>query len=556
MATGAARERGPGWVLWLALALSWFATLQIRPLLDPDEGRYAEIPREMVASGDWVTPRLDGLKYFEKPPLQYWATAAAYSVFGMSEWTSRLWEVGLAFLCLPMVYAWGSRLYGRRAGLAALAALATSPYFVIVSHLNLLDGGFTFWLTGMLFAFALAQNSPTGSAAERRWMLVTWAAAALAVLSKGIVVGVLAGLTLILYSVLERDVRPWRRLHLLTGVPLFLVIAAPWFIAVIRRNPDFAQFFFIHEHFARFLTTVHQRVEPWWYFLPLLVLGVAPWIKAATGSMRRAWFDPGVTAQFRPQKFLQIFAAVTLIFFSLSGSKLAPYILPMMPPLAALVGVHAAQRPGFMAVAGWVSVGLLCLVAIGLVIYGRVTNGYFPDLTVLWAGAAIVFALLTAGIVWRQPHTMPVAPVMLMCAATVLGWQCLMTAYSHTPPARSSKDLVAIASEEIHPQTALYSVGQYRHTISAYLRRTMVLVGFQGELEFGLQAEPGKQSATQQDFMTRWQSSPDAVAFFSPGVYDDYRLLGLPGRVIVADGVTVVVSRNEFPNAASADPQP
>ena len=87
---GRVRARGIGWVGWLVLAAAWFATLQARPMLDPDEGRYAEIPREMVASGDWLTPRLDGLKYFEKPPLQYWATAAAYSVFGLSEWTSRL----------------------------------------------------------------------------------------------------------------------------------------------------------------------------------------------------------------------------------------------------------------------------------------------------------------------------------------------------------------------------------------------------------------------------------------------------------------------------------
>src|SRR5437660_11881615 len=89
--------RGLGWPLWIALAMLWFATVQVRPMLDPDEGRYAEIPRELVASGDWITPRLDGLKYFEKPPLQYWTTAAVYSVLGVSEWTSRLWTVGLAF---------------------------------------------------------------------------------------------------------------------------------------------------------------------------------------------------------------------------------------------------------------------------------------------------------------------------------------------------------------------------------------------------------------------------------------------------------------------------
>src|SRR6201997_1417855 len=93
------------WVPWLLLAIGWFATIQVRPMLDPDEGRYAEIPREMLARGDWITPRFNDLKYFEKPPLQYWATATVYALFGQSEWSSRAWSVGLGFACLPLVFA-------------------------------------------------------------------------------------------------------------------------------------------------------------------------------------------------------------------------------------------------------------------------------------------------------------------------------------------------------------------------------------------------------------------------------------------------------------------
>src|SRR5256884_2556165 len=148
-----------GWRAWVILGAAWFATLEARPLLDPDEGRYAEIPREMLASGDWITPRFDGLKYFEKPPLQYWATAAAYQVFGLEEWSSRLWSVGLAFACLPLVFAWVARLYGRDSALLALTALAVSPFFVIVGHLNLLDGGFTFWLTAAVLALRSEEHT-------------------------------------------------------------------------------------------------------------------------------------------------------------------------------------------------------------------------------------------------------------------------------------------------------------------------------------------------------------------------------------------------------------
>src|ERR1700704_515334 len=107
---GLRHTRSFGWLLWIVLAAVWFATMPIRPLIDPDEGRYAEIPREMVASGDWVTPRLNGLKYFEKPPLQYWTTAALYSVFGPSEWTSRLWAAVLGFLTLPVVFVFAANV--------------------------------------------------------------------------------------------------------------------------------------------------------------------------------------------------------------------------------------------------------------------------------------------------------------------------------------------------------------------------------------------------------------------------------------------------------------
>ncbi len=540
---GRVRARGLGWWAWLVLALAWFATVQVRPMFDPDEGRYAEIPREMAASGDWLTPRLDGLKYFEKPPLQYWATAAAYSVFGVSEWTSRLWTVALAFACLPMVFEWTRRLYGTRPAMAAIVALGVSPYFGIIGHLNLLDAGFSFWLTGAVFAFTLAQAAEIGSRQERRWMLLAWLAAALAILSKGIVVGVLTGVSLIAYSVLERDIRPWTRLHLAAGLPLFLLVCAPWFITVSIRNPDFPQFFFIHEHFARFLTTVHDRVEPWWFFLPLLLLGVLPWGLSVIRASLRAWRDVGPTPHFKPLRFLLIFAVVTLLFFSASGSKLAPYLQPMFPPMAALLGVYVAQRSRFIRGTAIRTASLVSFVALGLLVYSAIHNSFVPHEAVLWAGAAIVAVVAAVLVAWGERQEWA-TPALVTAAAGALAWQCFLTALAFVPPARSARDLVATVKPYVHPQTALYSIGQYRETLSPYLARTLTVVEFEGELRFGLLAEPGKNQASGPDFVARWQASTDAVAFFGPKLWEIYRRQGLPGKVIAADHYTVAVSRS------------
>jgi 4-amino-4-deoxy-L-arabinose transferase-like glycosyltransferase len=542
---GGLRAGAPGYLAWILLLEAWFATVPVRPMLDPDEGRYAEIPREMVASGDWVTPRFDGLKYFEKPPLQYWATAAVYSVFGLHEWSSRLWSVGLAFACLPLVFVWVARFYDARRALAALTALAVSPFFAVVGHINLLDAAFAFWLTAAVLAFTAAQRAAAGAADERRWMLIAWAAAALAVLSKGIVVGVLAGGALLIYTLLERDTLTWRRLHLGPGLSLFLLIAAPWFIVVSLRNPSFPGFFFVHEHFARFLTTVHRRVEPWWFFLPLLLLGVLPWALPCVRACREAWSEPvgeGATARFRPRRFLLIYCALTLLFFSASGSKLAPYILPMMPVLAALTGAATPQPWGLARLAARVNAALVALIAVAGPLYSLVHNNFVPAQAVGWVIAAAAAALVALVVSLRASVARELPQVLAICLCAILAWQCLLAGYAAVPPARSARELVREVRPFVGPGTALYSVGQYRETVSPYLGRTLQLAGYEGELQFGLSEEPARRMSSEQ-FAARWSAGGDAVAFFDPGVWDEWRRKGLPGRVIAADDHTVAVSR-------------
>jgi 4-amino-4-deoxy-L-arabinose transferase-like glycosyltransferase len=344
---------------------------------------------------------------------------------------------------------------------------------------------------------------------------------------------VLAGAALILYT-LSEDTRTWRRLHLGAGLPLFVAVAAPWFVVVSLRNPSFPGFFFVHEHFARFLTTVHQRVEPWWYFLPLLLLGVLPWIAPLARACRYAWgaAAPDTAApQFKPLKFLLIFAAVTLVFFSASGSKLAPYILPLLPVLAAVTGACSGAGSEFARHAARIGAAMVLVIAAGLLVYSARRNSYVPHQALWWALAGAVAALVA------------VAGTRIATAASaILAWQCLLCEYTAIPPARSARDLVSTARPFIGAHTPLYSVGQYRETVSPYLGRTLQLVGFEGELQFGLQEQPDERMALP-EFAARWSAGGDAVAFFDPGIWDEWRRRGLPGRVIAADNYTVAVSR-------------
>nr|MBA2689974.1 glycosyltransferase family 39 protein [Burkholderiales bacterium] len=316
-------------LLLLFSFIVWFGPLDYRKLVKPDEGRYAEIAREMVVSGDWLTPRLNGIKYFEKPPLQYWATAAAFKVFGFHDWAARLWTALTGFMTVLVVYWAGRRLFGPAVGLYAGMVLISSAYFLLLGHVNTLDMGLTFFTTLALTGFCCAEREGAGTR-ERKWgMLTAWIAMALAVLSKGLIGVVLPGATLALYTLATRDWRIWQRLNLMPGVLIFLAIAAPWFIAVSLHNPDFAWFFFVHEHLLRYATPEARREGPVYYFVGILLIGSLPWIGVMLDSlwatMRR--YTPSKTD--RPTLILLIWIILVFIFFSLSSSKLPAYILPI-----------------------------------------------------------------------------------------------------------------------------------------------------------------------------------------------------------------------------------
>jgi 4-amino-4-deoxy-L-arabinose transferase-like glycosyltransferase len=522
----------------------WFSLLEQRALWDPDEGRYAEIAREMVASGDWITPRLNDLLYFEKPPLQYWTTAAAYTLFGAQNWSARLWSAltGLAGV-LFLVYA-GRRLHSLRAGIVAGAMLASSTLYFGLAHLNTLDMGLAFFGEISVFALALGLRSATQDE-TRRWILLAWCAAALAVLSKGLIGILLPTVTLFAYSILHRDFSIWKRLSPVAGGALFLLISAPWFIAVMHHNPDFAQFFFVHEHFTRFLTTEHHRAQPLWFFLPVLALGALPWSFPIALGLWQACTKRRASAAFDPTRFLVVWVAVVFTFFSASGSKLVPYILPVFPALAFLgarylgsIAKHKVARCLFWS--GIVSAALV--VAVAYVLASRVGSDGVAQVTTACLAAALTCALgavLARAVAHRGAV---VAATIALAVPIMLAFQITLYA-GESLPGRSTLPLAQQIKPHLGDSTRIYALGMYPQSLPFYLERTVTLAGFRGELDFGLTREPEKGIAGLDEFIERWARERDAIAVMSKTLYGELSARGVQMQLIGADPASVAVRR-------------
>jgi 4-amino-4-deoxy-L-arabinose transferase-like glycosyltransferase len=315
--------------LLVILVLSYlflFFNLGAYSLKEPDEGRYAEIPREMVEQGRYVVPYLNYVRYFEKPPLLYWLTAASYKVFGIDEWSFRLPNALAALLCVLTTFFFVSRWKSVRAALISSVILLSSFGFFAMGRIVTIDMLFTFMLFAALSCFYEYYRDR-----KTFFLYLFYLLLALAVLAKGPVAIVLIGLTILIFLTLEKQLFFARNLLSLKGLVLFVTLAAPWFIAMSVREKEFFQFFFIDQHVLRFLTTKHHRSGPIYYFIPVLLAGLFPWPVFVPRAIIRFWHNKEI-------RLFLVWSLLVFVFFTVSGSKLPPYILPLFPTLAILLG--------------------------------------------------------------------------------------------------------------------------------------------------------------------------------------------------------------------------
>ena len=527
------------------LALVWLGMLGARPLFNPDEGRYAEIPREMLSGGDWVIPHLNGLAYIEKPPLQFWATALSYRLLGPGEFAARLYTALTALATLLVVGGVARRLWSPQASWRAMAVLSGMLMFVALGQLLTLDMSLTFYLTLSLAAFVLAQTE----AQPRPWlMLLAWAAAACGVLTKGVVAAAIPAAVLLLYSVYARDFAPWRRLQLAKGLPLFLAITVPWHWLAAQRLQDFLEFFFVHEHLARYLTPVADREEPWWFFGGVFLLGSLPWTVSALRVLGGGWRrHPAPAGQFQPVVFLWIWVIFIGVFFSLSDSKLMPYILPVMPALALLIAALPPQtlRRDLLITAG-LTIVMGVLLGLASVNWARVIassdrSAYFMPLARPVGQAALLLVVSGAFVLAGRARGATRAAVFLG-AGWCLAWLVLIRASALLAPVYSGVELAAglSAAERAAP---LYSVRTYDQTLTFYLQRSVTLVAYRGELDYGLSKAPDAEIAEVAEFLRRWSPPAQAFAVMEKSMFDDLKNRGVPMRLVAQTWNRVLVAR-------------
>ncbi len=482
-------------LLILASFLLYFGGLGGYGLLEPDEGRYSEIPREMLETGDFVTPRLNYVKYFEKPVLHYWLTAASLAVFGENEFAGRFWPALLALGSVLATWILARRLYGLPTAFFSSVILTTSLLHFAIGRINIIDMPLAFFLTLAMagLRFGMDEAGDLSSAKSRRYLLVFYAGMALAVLSKGLIGIVLPGGILFWYILLTRRWNLVRRLLYMPGILLFFALVVPWFFEVCRRNGDFFYFFFIQEHFLRYATTMHGRYAPMWFFIPILIVGLFPWAGLLPGALRSAIPLPlrALGREKQDELFLFLWFAVIFVFFSISSSKLIPYIVPVLPPLAVLMGRYLShciededvKKTGRFLL--WNSLLLVPFIGALLVypfVNGRIAAGRLLPYSLPVAAILILFVFSGWHSFLRRNFKRLAFFLCVLSFANMFAFGRVFLLYDSLLTAR---ELAGRIAEIRNEGDIVAQFGNYDQGLPFYLKQRIVLVNYMGELEFG-----------------------------------------------------------------------
>ena len=487
------------------------------PLMDPDEGRYAEIPREMLATGDFVIPHQNGLVYLEKPPLAYWLVAGSFRVFGETERAARLpGRLATAGTMLAL-FLFARRTAGESAGALAALFFGGSLLGFGLSRIVLIDPVLTAAQTAAVLAFAALAEGGSSRARERGLAVAFAVAAAAAVLLKGLVGVLLPGGAVVIWSIVTGRWQPFRRLIGPFPILAFLLLAVPWHVAAALREPEFLRFYLVREHFERFVLPNHDRPGPAWYFLAVVAAGFLPFTPLLA-RLRSVWPGRGRARwAARPlEAFLFVWVLLVVAFFSISKSKLIPYVHPVFPSLSLLLALAVARdekglelRP----VERWSIASLVGLLGAAAAWIGAVDVSAVPGLAgrALFLSGALLVGFLLVGI---GPTLAPEQGLPLAGAA----WALFLGASLFVLPTWARWDGAWPIAEAVaatrQPGDLLVQRGDYVESLPFYARQVtpLSLIGERSELTFGRGLDRTGIFQTDEEFTRIWNGPRRVLA--------------------------------------------
>jgi 4-amino-4-deoxy-L-arabinose transferase-like glycosyltransferase len=483
-------------LLFAAISVLYFWGLGSFPLVGPDEPRYAQVAREMLLRGDYITPTLGGLPWFEKPPLLYWLMILSYRVLGVNEYAARLGPAICGLLTAVFVYAIGNAIerksdrgdrhdvasgVGRWSSLVWLSSLGA----IVLSRGATFDIVLTMTISGALACFFLSEiRRAEDEASSRHWLIIAfYFFTGLSLLAKGLVGFVLVFGIIGFYFLLRRE---WPRklflLSLVWGVPLSCLIASVWYGPMIARHGwVFIDQFIIQHHFARFTTNKYHHPGPFYFYLPVLAGLALPWtiVLVASLSAARRWSWRGPSSLDRARVFALAWLIVPVAFFSFSGSKLAAYVLPALPAIAILVGERidcfVREERGEKVLR--FTATLLIVIAAAATWYAHKNSG--PMITNL-AGVPL---LLAGAAVLIRPHPSRRSFVMIVIAVLLAGVIGLKLVGVTVARHQSTRDLLAAAATRGYANTPIVQLHTVERSAEFYAS---------GRLTYGSDGEPVK----------------------------------------------------------------
>jgi len=526
--TSGVSARPPGFEIVAALgvfivaALNFFFHLGTYGFWEPDEARYGEIAREMLALRDYIVPHLNYVAYVEKPPLLYWLTALSYRVLGINEFAARVIPALSALIGVVATFIFAARTMGRRRAIMAAAILSTAPLYAAMAQVLTTDMLLTALITIAIFALLL--HFQEGGI----WCWIAYLAMALATLTKGPIGLAMPALTMLIFLWWERALKgALRRFHALGGGLAMLAIIAPWFIAISIREPGFLDFYFVGEHLRRFFQPSFSHGEPFYFYVPVILAGLLPWsLLVPFLTWRRMPTNPA-------RRYCVIGSIAIIATFSAASGKLIPYVLPAFPLLAILLadGIvscawpeepHALRSPD-----------------------SRILMEAGPLLGLL--GAGVIFAALNAAS-FRTPYPLLVQPELFAIGGILLfGGAMVSVAFSArlrgaglslivitlagalwastwariaAEPLRSYATLSRQIAERA-PAAQIICYHRYVQALPFYTHHRVIVVGTSlSELQFGAAHAPDASDyffASDSDLMRLWQRSGDVVLVLDAG---------------------------------------